>query len=525
MKIFSFRRQSNSSFKKQLLLFFVVSVVIIAVVASYTTAWRTSQIVKQSTLKTGLQLTTNFADQSLLALVTGSKENSKDSMANLLSFQSISGAAIVNPNGVLLSDSLDSSNSNIYHQFIAQLKRGESFATASLLAESENTWLFGAPVYYSEDIDDFENVELEQDTTQARIIGYVVVEYDKEELFQIQSSIFKNNMVIGGVLAALLALFMNWGIKRVTRPLIELSDTMKLTRSVKFYPRAQVSGAKEIRQMAESYNSMMEAIEAQNNELETHRDTLESEVEMRTRELQIARDSALSASRHKSEFLANISHELRTPLQAIIGYTDLVKEDLELESMDEQVDDLNKSIRSAHNLLGLINNILDIAKIEAGKMDLYLKNIDMDDLIDETMETIMPIAIANKNEVKVIKETMSEKLVFDRQKLMQIFLNLLSNACKFTSNGSITFTIKNDESFLYFSIRDTGIGIPASELDLIFNKFTQVDGSQTRRFEGTGLGMAITQNFCELMSGQIEVESELGQGSLFSVRLPINSLK
>jgi two-component system sensor histidine kinase BarA len=268
---------------------------------------------------------------------------------------------------------------------------------------------------------------------------------------------------------------------------------------------------------------MMSSIESQNQQLKNHRDTLESEVAMRTEALKVARDTALSANRHKSEFLANISHELRTPLQAIIGYTDLVKEDLELECMDAQVEDLNKSIRSAHNLLALINNILDIAKIEAGRMDLYLKSVDMNKLIEETFETILPMANANNNKITVEKEGLSSSLILDRQKLMQIFLNLLSNACKFTKNGLITFTINNNEERLYFAVSDTGVGIAKDQLELIFEQFTQVDASQTRNFEGTGLGMAITQNFCNLMSGEIEVKSVVGVGSRFSVRLPLNN--
>jgi signal transduction histidine kinase len=189
--------------------------------------------------------------------------------------------------------------------------------------------------------------------------------------------------------------------------------------------------------------------------------------------------------------------------------------------MDAQVEDLEKSIRAAHNLLGLINNILDLAKIEAGKMDLYVKPTDTEYLINDTIETVLPMAAANNNKLIVEKGDLSETLILDRQKLMQVFLNLLSNACKFTKNGEITFAIHNDKHFLYFSVKDTGLGIPKNQLDLIFEQFTQVDGSQTRKFEGTGLGMAITKTFCELMEGKMAVTSELGVGSMFSVKLPL----
>jgi signal transduction histidine kinase len=274
--------------------------------------------------------------------------------------------------------------------------------------------------------------------------------------------------------------------------------------------------------MAGIYNQMMTTLGNQNLALEKSHDTLETEVTSRTKELVVARDAALTASRLKSEFLANISHELRTPLQAIIGYTDLVREDLELECMTVQAEDLNKSIRSAHVLLALINNILDLAKIEAGKMELNVKSVDIKQLIDETIETIKPMADANENQL-LIENTIDQRILnLDRQKVMQILLNLLSNACKFTAKGRITFTVYNDDKFLYLSIADTGVGIPKDKLEFIFDKFTQIDGSQTRKFEGTGLGMAITQKFCALMLGELTIDSELTVGTTVKVIIPIN---
>jgi len=521
MYLFRFTFKSHASFKRQLISFFIVSVAILAIVTSIMTAWQTSQLVRQSTIDTGLQLTSNFAEQSLLALLTDSSENSKEAIDSTMGFQSVSGVAIFKSDGTLLVASSSVPDQLFYSEFSESLKSGQRTDVSQLFSDRDAMWLFSAPVIYVADEFDSEFVDPEEEIQQSEVLGYVLVDFNKNELHQIQQSIFINNLLIGSLVAGLLALFMGLGVNRLIGPLIDLSQTMRTAREVKYYPKAQVTGAAEIRQMAEAYNQMMTSIELQNTELEKHRDTLESEVEMRTQELQVARDTALTASRHKSEFLANISHELRTPLQAIIGYTDLVKEDLELECMDAQVEDLNKSIRSAHNLLELINNILDIAKIEAGRMDLYLKPVDMASLIDETLETIIPMAAANKNEILIERESLALSLILDRQKLMQIFLNLLSNACKFTKQGTITFMISSDLYFLYFSVVDTGVGIPQDQLDTIFEQFTQVDGSQTRKFEGTGLGMAITQNFCELMGGKIQVESEVGVGSKFSVKLPL----
>ncbi len=509
--------KSKSSFSKQLVSFFVISLSILTIIISLTTAWQTGQQIKKNTIETGKQVARNFAEQTVLALLTDSVENGQSAIERALGFQSVIGVAVYKSNRELLISSEEARDRIILSREI------EPSVTVELTTEYDNYWLITAPVIYADDQYDIDVVEPDQETVNYQTLGYVVVEYDKSKLLAIQNSIFVNNISIGAIVAFILAFIMNLGIKRLTRPLSDLSQTMETAHDSKHYPKAQVSGALEISQIAKTYNRLMTNLEKQNSELESHRDTLESEVEIRTQELKIARDTALTASRHKSEFLANISHELRTPLQAIIGYSDLVKEDLELEGMQPQVDDLKKSLRAAHNLLSLINNILDLAKIEAGRMDLYLRPVELEALINDTLETIQPIATANNNTITVVKGKLSNSLQLDRQKVMQIFLNLLSNACKFTKDGEITFRLYNDKNFLYFSVKDTGVGIPEDQLSLIFEPFTQIDGSQTRKFEGTGLGMAITKNFCELMDGEMSINSTIGKGTTFSVKLPLTN--
>ena len=507
--------KSKASFKRQLISFFIISAGILAITTSIITAWQTSQKITTTTIDNGLQVTSNFAEQSVLALLTDSEENAEEAVGRALGFKSVFAVAVFKANGELLSASTKTSDKTFF------VESEEILDSTQLFKELDDLWVFVAPVFFIDDEFDLDMVEPDDESQEKKKIGYVVVEYDKQSLHQIQRSIFISNMTIGSIVAVLLAFVMRFGINRLTRPLSDLSQTMATARDSSFYPKAQVIGASEIRQMAITYNQMMSNLEEQNTALEKHRATLKSEVEIRTQELKVARDSALTASRHKSEFLANISHELRTPLQAIIGYTDLVREDLELECMDPQVEDLNKSIRAANNLLALINNILDLAKIEAGRMDLYLKPTDTEYLIDDTLETVQPMADANNNKLTIEKGELSESLILDRQKVMQIFLNLLSNACKFTKNGEIVFAIYNDRHNLNFSIKDNGVGIPQDKLDFIFEEFTQVDGSQTRKFEGTGLGMAITKTFCDLMDGKIEVESQVDIGTKFSVKIPL----
>lgn len=511
------KKITHASFKRQLLSILVISIIFLTIITSTLTAWQTSQTLKQATINNSLQITHNFAEQTVLALLTGSKENGQEAIDRALGFTSVVGIAVYKTNGEVLikSEKMALQKSS----FKADLLPNKT----QLLFETENIWTYSAAVTYIEDSYDENMINLDDEVIKQQTLGYVLVQYNKAILHQIQRSIFINNITTGAVVAFALALLIRLVINHLTKPLLALSQTMATARDSGLYPKALVNGALEIRQMAQTYNQMMAILKQQNTDLEKSRNTLESEVEIRTQELVVARDSALTASRHKSEFLANISHELRTPLQAIIGYNDLVREDLELECMDAQAEDLNKSIRSANNLLALINNILDLSKIEAGKMDLYLKAVNIKNLVNEAIDTVRPMANTNNNELNVNMGSLSSILTVDRQKLLQIFLNLLSNACKFTKNGVITFEIFSDNHFLHFSVADTGVGIAKDKLNFIFEQFTQVDGSQTRKFEGTGLGMAITQNFCQLMGSTITVESELGIGSVFKVKQPLQT--
>lgn len=516
MSLVGFLLSSKVSFKQQLLMLFFASFACLAIVTSAITAWQTSIELRKSTIETGLQISNNLADRLILALLTASEENAREAIDNALGFNSVDSIAVYKEDGNILVYNAKNQNK------APSLDLKIELSTSQLYQETAFNWTFFAPVKYLEETDDISLIEPEDSTPKEQVLGYVLVVYNKQALQTVQRSIIINNIVIAVILSLLLSLLVLWVLHRLTTPLLRLSQTMAEARDSGHYTNADVSGPKEVRQMASIYNQMMTTLGNQNLALEKNRDTLESEVTFRTKELVIARDAALTASRLKSEFLANISHELRTPLQAIIGYTDLVREDLELECMDIQAKDLGKSIRSAHVLLALINNILDLAKIEAGKMDLNLKSVDIKHLVSETIETIMPMANANENTLIVENNVDQQVLNLDRQKVMQILLNLLSNACKFTSKGRITFTMSNNEEQLFITIIDTGVGIPKDKLKFIFDKFTQIDGSQTRKFEGTGLGMAITEKFCTLMKGELAINSELGVGTTVKVIIPIS---
>ncbi|MBI2191489.1 MAG: ammonium transporter [Planctomycetes bacterium] len=237
-----------------------------------------------------------------------------------------------------------------------------------------------------------------------------------------------------------------------------------------------------------------------------------------------AREMAEEANRSKSQFLANMSHELRTPLNAIIGYSEMLQEEAQESGQDDFVPDLQKIHSAGKHLLALINDILDLSKIEAGKMDLYLETFDIADTMADVTTTINPLLQKNSNRLEVSCEEGIGTMHADLTRIRQCLFNLLSNACKFTKKGIITLKAsrakKNGEGWITFSVSDTGIGLTPEQMEKLFQPFSQADASTTRRYGGTGLGLAISRKFCQMMGGEITVESVLGKGSTFTLWLP-----
>ncbi len=277
------------------------------------------------------------------------------------------------------------------------------------------------------------------------------------------------------------------------------------------------------------------ALEAHEQLAEARHEAVQQEVDTRVRnqrlrlETERARgeaQAAETANQTKSQFLANMSHELRTPLNAIIGYSEMLLEEAEDAGHDELTPDLEKIRMAGKHLLGLINDLLDLSKIEAGRMELYLTYFSVDELLSEVATTVRPLVERNANALEVRTGGKVGRMHADQTKLRQILFNLLSNASKFTESGQITLAAERKAAdaageWLSFCVSDTGIGMTPEQMDRLFQPFTQADASTASRYGGTGLGLTISKRFAELMDGSIAVKSEPGSGTTFTVRLPV----
>jgi signal transduction histidine kinase len=239
-------------------------------------------------------------------------------------------------------------------------------------------------------------------------------------------------------------------------------------------------------------------------------------------ELQERNGQLVVASQHKSDFLANMSHELRTPLNAIINFSEMLQEDAHDKGDEGYIPDLEEINRAGKHLLELINDILDLSKIEAGRMDVVPEAFSVADLVHEVQALAAPLIERNGNTFVVEANEILDEMYSDRTRIKQSLLNLLSNAAKFTEKGTITLRTQTNPDQIAFTVSDTGIGMTAEQQPKLFQAFTQADITTARKYGGTGLGLALTRQFCQMMGGDVTVQSEPGKGSTFTITLPLD---
>lgn len=518
--LFAFIKNTNS-FQWQLFSKVVAAGLVLAIFAAFIYSYMASSMLKEFYEREGLQATENFSRLSELALLYESGDNAIDAALATLDFPGIKHVAIIDNTNKILLDEGDTAD-----RIKAELFFNNSHSPdAKIIEKTKHTWHIVAPVFtaISSNSDD---MLFSDDVVNSEVIGYVAVQVDTQELQSFQLEIFINNTAIGLLYIFLFSIVLNITLRRILKPMNALTNVMgKTTIGSHAKAASNPSAPEEIIKIADAYNQMISAIEERDARLRAQKDLLETEVALRTNELVQARDSALEANNHKTEFLANVTHELRTPLQSILGYSEVIKELLEDEGFFSCDEDVDKITSNAEHLLTLINSILDISKIEAGKMDLNKHPTDIKSLITKAHDTILPLTEKNRNSICLKLDIASELEIIntDEKKLFQILLNLLSNAAKFTEDGTITLTASIEDNILNLEISDTGIGISDEDQQAIFEPFRQIDGSETRKFVGTGLGLSITLRFIKLLGGDISLKSQIKKGSTFFIKIPIQN--
>ncbi len=496
---------AHLTIRKQFMLVFSIGGVLLAIVASLITASLESKRFYTYLVNEGHQITSNFSNQSALALESKNKQSAIDFTDAILALSTVDHVGIYNSKGEVLLKK--GQQSDWYPEKIYKTTEPK------LIKKTESTLHFINSVYAHTPYKGGVNTPL--------FLGDVHVVIGLSSLQIIWRNAFVENIFTSLALAPFFLILLHIIAKHITYPLSKLSETMHNAELGKKNVRSDIEGSVEVKIIAQTFNRMMKSLDNRQEKLLNQKKILSIQVAERTRELVISRNKALKATRLKSDFLSSMSHELRTPICAIIGYTEICLEELSPDTTSAK--DLQRVLAASDDLLNLINDTLDLAKIEAGYTELHIRETDLNKLINHTIDIARPLTLKNSNDlIFKIKQHTTEVLNIDSEKLQQIILNILSNACKFTQHGKITLNAHHKKEALMITIHDTGIGMSESQIAHMFDEFYQANMSITLNYGGTGLGLTISQRLCQLMGGKIDVQSEINKGTMFTIFIPLS---
>lgn len=478
----------NLRFRQQISLSVFIGITLLVIITSLSIQGTSEKILNQEYIAQGKQILGELSNKSKLALLYRSIDSAKDASTAILAFPGITSTRIYNAD-----------HSSLYSNDPILVSLDTWPHTGVVIKDKENSWQFTTAVYNSTSKSPFE------DEQTAELVGYVSLVMSKNKMKELEETLLINNLTISLLIACILLLCLNTITKHAALPIEDLASSMSQADSGDLSIRSTEEGPIDIVNMEKAFNSMMNTLEAREKELER------------------ARDSALASANAKGEFAAAVSHELRTPMNGVMGMLQLLSQEI---SDNKRVEYLKIAMSSSQSLLALIDDILDFSKFESGHIQLTLQPFNAATTISEIC-ALLKIQAQRKNISLTydIDSNIPEWIYGDNTRIRQVLINLIGNAIKFTHTGGVNIHLSVDTTAkkILFSVKDTGIGIPDTHAQQIFEAFAQVDSSTTREFGGTGLGLAICRQLIQLMGGEIKVTSKVDLGSTFTISLPLQT--